>query len=472
MNASSTLNTPVFAVVGHPNKGKSSIVATLAESERIAIADLPGTTTRADRYSLSLAGREHYALVDTPGFQRAGAVLAWLTATQSAAHERSQAVADFVRVHAQDPDFADECELLRPILDGAGILYVVDGSKPFGAEFEIEMEILRWTGRPRMALINMIGEDDYQQEWLQGLGQFFSIVRVFDAMRARYEARLALLGAFGELEEAWRTPLSDAVTALRAERARRMRFAAQDIADALFDALTHAERASIDEREERSHLADTLTAKLQSRLRRRERKARDAVQGHYRHADLDRHEVDVGLSELDLFTEEGWELFGLSKQQLVLSGAVSGAVAGFGIDALIGGASLMLGSGVGALIGGVTTWLGSSELAKIEILGSPLGGEVIQVGPVRAPNFAWVWLGRAWVHHHLVSERNHALREKISATVQNNEHLMDGLPQELRRDLGKVFAEIRGGSTGARERLRELVLRVLECEPVDEGVGG
>ena len=45
-----------------------------------------------------------------------------------------------------DPRFKDECELLRPILAGAGILYVVDGAHPYGAEYEAEMEALKGSG--------------------------------------------------------------------------------------------------------------------------------------------------------------------------------------------------------------------------------------------------------------------------------------------------------------------------------------
>ena len=37
-------------------------------------------------------------------------------------------VRTFVEVHRRQSLFADECELLEPILNGAGILYVVDGS--------------------------------------------------------------------------------------------------------------------------------------------------------------------------------------------------------------------------------------------------------------------------------------------------------------------------------------------------------
>ena len=45
-------------------------------------------------------------------------------------------------------------ELLTPILEGAGILYVVDAGAPYRENYEAEMEILRWTGRPSMAVIN------------------------------------------------------------------------------------------------------------------------------------------------------------------------------------------------------------------------------------------------------------------------------------------------------------------------------
>ncbi len=165
---------PIFAVVGHPNKGKSSIVATLAEDEEIVIGPVPGTTRRSHRNTFSIDGEPQYVLVDTPGFQRAGAVLEWLEAHATGAHERPRIVEEFVKTHLRDERFADECELLKPMLDGAGILYVVDGAKPYGPEYELEMQVLQWTGRPRMALINLIGKGDYVDDWRQALDQYFS----------------------------------------------------------------------------------------------------------------------------------------------------------------------------------------------------------------------------------------------------------------------------------------------------------
>ena len=73
-------NSPVFAVVGHPNKGKSSVVATLSQNDAIAIALEPGTTRKRQAYPLSVDDNILYTLVDTPGFQRPRRVLEWLEA--------------------------------------------------------------------------------------------------------------------------------------------------------------------------------------------------------------------------------------------------------------------------------------------------------------------------------------------------------------------------------------------------------
>lgn len=452
---------PTFAVVGHPNKGKSSIVATLAEDDAIEIGPTPGTTREAQRYTFRLDGEPHYVLVDTPGFQRVKGVFDWLQTRAKGAHERSGLVAEFVRTHADDERFRDECELLQPMIDGAGILYVVDGAKPYGPEYELEMQVLQWTGRPRMALINLIGEGDYVEEWRQALGQYFSIVRVFDAVHADFTKRVALLRGFGELDESWREPIERAIAALQTERVRRRDRAAVEIADCLIDVLSLTERATLRPGDDAIEPEARLTAALQDRIRKREERTREAVQGLYRHRGLQRQNATTQLLDADIFTEEGWELFGLSHTQLLISGVVSGVVAGGGIDVLLGGATLLLGAGIGALIGGAGAWFGGDRLAKVEVLGQSLGGRVLRVGPVTSPNFPWVMLGRAWVHHRLVAERNHARREAISLEVAAEQHLMDAMPDDLRKRLSGLFKRVVGGDRDPATR-RALGARVGE----------
>lgn len=457
---------PSFAVVGHPNKGKSSIVATLAENERIAVSPMPGTTRSADSYTLTVNGNPLYALVDTPGFQRAGAVLAWLRDHERDASERALVVAEFVEQHKSDPKFHDECELLRPILTGAGILYVVDGTKPYGAEYELEMQILQWTGRPRMALINMIGDGDYASQWRQALDQYFSIVRTFDALRADFDARVSLLRAFRELDENWRNPLDQAVEALQQERQRQLQRCAVEISDMLCDCVSMSCEAPVphDWQQADPSLEAELQARLLSQIRTRERRARNTVQAIYRMEATERDEADLELVDQDLFTASTWALFGLSKAQLLAAGSVSGALAGGGLDALVGGTSLLAGTLLGGLIGGASAWFGSDELARVKVLGAELGGRVLRAGPIRSQNFPWVLLGRAWLHHRLVSERNHALRSAITVDVKNQQQVFDDVDADVRKQLNQAFGQVRDGDIPGetRQKIKRNVTRVLQ----------
>ncbi|MCH1550354.1 MAG: hypothetical protein L7T19_04280, partial [Pseudomonadales bacterium] len=105
--------------------------------------------------------------------------------------------------------------------------------------------------------------------------------------------------------------------------------------------------------------------------------------------------------------------------------------------------------------------------AKAKVLGSPLGGTTLRVGPVSAPNFPWVFLGRAWAHHHLVAERNHALRDAISTVIAEQGNVMDRVDHALRRELAQIFLALgKEGRTAALvDRLKERVITLLEASP-------
>jgi hypothetical protein len=460
------LTHPIFAIVGHPNKGKSSIVATLAEDESVAISPDPGTTRKSRGYQMRIDEQVLYELVDTPGFQRPRAVLSWLQEHERGADERAAVVEEFVATHRGDERFRDECELLQPIIDGAGILYVVDGAHPYGTEYEAEMEILRWTGRPRMALINMIGPGDFVEDWRRALNQYFSIVRVFDAQRADFSKRLELLRAFRELGEVgaqWSRALDQAVAALERDRADRRRRAAAEIADLLIDVLSMHESAPAPEGVDQKRLTAELIAKLKARVRRREQSARRLVQDLYGHRALDASEEEVSVLAEDLFSKRSFLVFGLSARQLALTGAAAGAVTGGMIDLAVGGASLLLGAGIGAAIGGVGAVLGADRLARVQVLGTPLGGFRLTVGPITTPNAPWVILGRAVLHHRLVAERNHARRDALILDASAGAHLGDAIDPAVRKRMAVSFKRIREDGGLAPDRREALIDDVQSC---------
>lgn len=457
---------PTFAIVGHPNKGKSSIVATLAEDEAVAISADPGTTRHARGFQMQSDGRVLYELIDTPGFQRPRALLDWLQSKERTASERPAVVREFVAHHEGDSRFRDECELLRPILAGAGILYVVDGAHPYGVEYEAEMEILRWTGQPRMALINMIGPGDHVDEWRRALNQYFSIVRVFDALRADFGKRLELLRAFRELSEvdqSWAQSLEQAVDILQKDRKARQRRAATEVANLLIEVLAVRESAPCPEGTDQLQLREELTERLRKRIEQREQSARRAVQELYRHRALQMQSSQFDLLTTDLFSKRSFSVFGLSNAQLSMTGAATGALAGGAIDAAVGGASLLLGAGIGALAGGLGAIFSSTRLAKVQLLGTPLGGHRLIVGPISAPNLPWVILGRSLLHHRLVAETNHARRESLVLEADAGEHLSGMIDASRRRRMTRLFQSIREQSGLPTQQRDELISDIVSA---------
>ncbi len=122
---------------------------------------------------------------------------------------------------------------------------------------------------------------------------------------------------------------------------------------------------------------------------------------------------------------------------------------------------------MGALLGGAGALIGGTELARVKVLGQALGGRTLQVGPVKAPNFPWVMLGRAWAHQRLVAERNHARREVMSLSMASDDHLMDRLPDRLRRDLAASLRRLtrNPADSDARRSLAAAVDELLAREP-------
>ncbi|MFK7787899.1 MAG: GTPase/DUF3482 domain-containing protein [Phycisphaeraceae bacterium] len=442
---------PTFAVVGHPNKGKSSIVATLARKGSVKIAPRPGTTTTADHFPVGVEGQSLYTLIDTPGFENARRALAWMREHDTSADQRNEVVRRFMREHANDASFRNEVELLGPIVAGAGVLYVVDGSVPYSDEYEAEMEILRWTGQPRMALINPIGQADFIDSWRNALDQYFSIVRVFNAVTAAFDKHVDLLRAFGELRQAWAEPMGRAVKALEQDRADKRLRSARKLAESLADMLTLTESKSLSRDEPSEPHREPLQDALRGKLRQFERRARREVELVYDHAGLE-HESnatseDHELLKGDLFSETAWILFGLQKRHLIVAGVAGGAATGGVVDASVGGASVLFGTLIGALVGGGLGWYSAGRVAKIPTksrwLGGVLGGKRLTCGPIQNVNFPFVVLGRARLHHALIAGRNHAAQGPIKLRFEEQDAgQLNPLTGEQTRALSRLFAKL------------------------------
>lgn len=463
-------STPLFVVVGNVNQGKSSVVAALSENEAIPIDSYPGTTKHAGTYVFKSADRELFRIVDTPGFQRPRQLLAWLQARTKSAADRPRAVREFVETMAEGGEFHDEVELLRPLLEGAGILYVVDASSHLEPSNEAEMEILRWTGQPAMALINRVRDRDHADEWRPTLRQFFHIVREFDAHRACFDDRVALLRGFREIRAEWSAAIDTAVAAMESEwRARRKRSAAV-IADLMCKALAHVEHRAVAEGVDESAVSVELEDAYKAAQRKLEIAARDEVERVFRHPGLERDDPSVELLREDLFSETVWKAFGLTRTQLLKYGAGWGAAIGAGIDLAVGGLSFFTGTLIGAGIGAAAGWWGGQHVARVWPSSSKLArtllpfetGRFVAIGPVTSPRYAWVLLDRALVHCLAVRDRSHARRDALELAKTG---VVAELSKERRDALDRAMRDVLAGI--AKGQASELDVARLETAIVN-----
>ncbi len=440
---------PVLVVVGNVNQGKSSVVAALSEDDLIPIASHPGTTRVSGVYKIRVGERELFRIVDTPGFQRPRQVLAWLRQRATSAAERPAAVGAFVDAHAGDDAFSNEVELLRPILDGAGILYVVDASSRLEPSNEAEMEILRWTGRPAAALINRVRGRDRADEWRPTLRQFFHLVREFDAHAARFQDRIALLRGFREIGHEWSAAIDEAVAVMQREWAARRNRAAEGITSLMADALAHVERKPAPEGTEEAPLRRSLEEAYREAQRRFEWEARHKVENIYHHPNLMRDDAALELLREDLFAETTWRVLGLTRTQLATYGTAWGATIGASIDLMVGGLSFFAGAAIGAGTGALAGWFAGRQVAQVWTNSSRLArelfpsntGRFMAMGPVVSPRYAWVLLDRALVHFRAVRDRSHARRDALELG-QAPAGIVASLPKELRDATDKAMRAV------------------------------
>lgn len=453
------MSEPVFVVVGHVNRGKSSIVSTLAADDSVGIDAYPGTTTHNRTFPMRIGGRTLYTLIDTPGFERARQALAWLQERATATADRRATVEQFLATHENSGEFRQECELLRPIMAGGAILYVVDGSVPFSPHYEAEMEILRWTTQPRMALINRIRQQDHTAAWRSVLDQYFSLSREFDAHAAGFEHRLRLLRALRELREDWHAPLDEAIGRLVEDRHQRARDSAMAIAELLADVVTHVEQEKLATDVDPEPCKPKLAERYFEHLRSREQRSRQELMDVYQHRVLEVRETGIAAVEGDLFNLATWSRLGLSRRQMDAAATAAGALLGGAVDVAVGGASFLLGAAIGSAVGFVGSRLAWDRLVEVRVMGQSLGGRLLQIGPMTNPRFPWVVLDRAMLYHEVVANRAHAKRDAIElATADEQAGRVAKLPADVRNRLEALFTRLRKGpSPEAKAQIREQI---------------
>lgn len=458
-----------FAVVGHPNEGKSSVVSTLTERDDIRISSTPGETEHAVEYTVELDQKPLLRFVDTPGFQVPKKTLKWLS--KRPVDEDAQAISDsFNRDFSGRSAFVHDGRILQAVAETHGVLYVIDAGKPIGPDDMAEMEILRRMGKTRMAVLNSKGDDsEFDEQWRSALNRHFNAVRRFNAREAAFDERIRLLSALRLTGQHWEETLEGVISALNIDRDGRFSRAADIICSLITDCMLKTIKAPLKDGEKPEDIQLSMMPTYADWLREREKSAQKEIREEFRH----RHfEMDLNNGDLmnhDLFAKETWRVLGLNRKQLATVSALAGAAAGAAVDLALGEITFGVFMAGGALLAGVSGLAGSRPLSQVKVrvagINQQLGRRYVELGPPKGVQMAFILVDRALLYLDTVSRWAHAKRERADPGKQPT--ILPKTRQWSRKNQDAVsrFALklIKGKSTEQElENLRKVLIDVIK----------
>ena len=409
---------PTFAVIGHPNEGKSSVVSTLTENDRIMITSTPGETRRSKEFPIEVDGKVILSFIDTPGFQHSTQILKWFNKYQKENKSAEGVLDAFLEEFRDSKSFHHDVQLLKPIAAGAAVIFVVDASHPMRKHDKYEMEILRLIGCPRMALINSKEESLYLEEWKSELNRHYNIIREFNAHHASFAERIKLLEALKAMQQDWESDLSSAIEALTENWQARLSEVADNICGMIEKIISYKESALLDEeKKDEEELKIDLLARYKKNVTKLESRCHNSIRKLFRHEVFDGElETKVMFGENDLFASDTWKVLGLSRTQLAATSSLAGAAGGAVVDLALPGLTFGVFSAGGALIGGLSAFFGAKKISNMRIgnklWSKKLGGQKLQLGPLKKDSpLIYIIIDRALLYFDTISQWSHARRQ-------------------------------------------------------------
>ncbi|MFO7862252.1 MAG: GTPase/DUF3482 domain-containing protein [Desulfosalsimonas sp.] len=450
---------PVFAVLGHPNEGKSSVVATLAENDAVPVSPTPGETRECRDYPVFIDDTEVIRFVDTPGFQNPRAAHKWIT--QNADPEKAW-IDEFIRAHEKNTEFAHECRLLTPLAAGAGVIFVVDGTRPVRTADRLEMDILRLTGAPRMAVINTKDREhgDYIEDWKTAARMHFNVIRIFDAQRASFAERMDLLKSLKAIDPDWDEALQRVIDAFETDWHVRLEQTAAIITDLLASVLQYRAKKTIHDASGTEAVEKQLAAQYRQQVANMEKKAHHQIKKRFKHNIFSYDLPDHSLAGQDLFSEKTIKALGLTRSQMAWAGAGIGAGIGAKADLALAGLGFGVFTALGGALGAGSAAWGSRKISRAKIKGQALGGLRIQAGPVKNDQLLFVIIDRMLIYFWHVINWAHSRRDRPEASSDLDAGVSEFLSarwnQQQKTISRRFFKEVRQkGPAGDQQAYRE-----------------
>ncbi len=443
---SDQFNIPAFAIIGHPNEGKSTIVSTLAEDDNVRISPIPGETVECMHFPVTVDGNEIIRFIDTPGFQNPRKALNWL---HKYAGNDKDILKSFISENRSEKNLSDECRLLDPIAKGAGIIYIVDGSRPVRKTDTVEMEILRLTGQPRIAVINSKDSDTtFIQDWKREFLKHFNSVRVFNGHTATYIERIELFESLRAIFQDWEKPLTHVIEAFRQDWANRNKAVASDTIEMLVKAISYKETVKSSNDKDIKKIKKKQLENYQKRITALENALCKKIKTRFRHNIFNYDLPQASILNTDLFDEESIRVLGLKPNQIAIVGGATGSMIGVAADVAAHGITFGLFTAIGGASGAGYAYINKNKMVRTRVAGLKIGKRKISTGPCRNIQFMYVILDRTLLYYAHVINWAHGRRSTSPITEKScktKPGMVSDLPAEARKSLDRMFTIISKG---------------------------
>ena len=352
---------------------------------------------------------------------------------------------------------------------------MVDGSRPLRNIDKAEMEILRLTGRPRMAIINCKDEDSsFLEGWQREFRKHFNSIRLFNANKATYGQRIALLNSLKSIDQNLEGVIESVIRAFQADWQNRNLQTAALIVAMLSESLLYYKSVACPPGADEEKLKEELHTKYTEFVSKRERTAHQQIRKLFKHNIFNLQLPNHSILQQDLFAAKTWQFLGLTASQLTMAGALSGAALGAGLDTLAAGITFGVFTAIGGAFGAAAAAMkGKEMLTGARLLGMKLDQQKLQVGPVTNVQLLYILLDRALLYYSHIINWAHGRRDYPEGVSQDNEKGEDkrgytsGWSKQERRVCDRFFKNLQSNYLPDRDQ-GETEMNVLLQEKLRE----
>ena len=425
-----------IAIVGDPNKGKSSFVSTFAYNDGIAVSSNSGETIKSSCHPLKIKDETVYELYDTPGFNNDEKLLEYINENETKFLNVYQLITNFIEDYKENNDFSKDIEILKVLITKPIIIYIVNSSNEYNPSFNCSLEIIDKFSLPSFIIYNQHDKDkDERKSWKNIENKYFISSFEYNVLDSSFNNKIDFLEMLEKniQDKTIKEQLCKSIKILNKDFERRLDFSYEELSDRFYKIINHTKeyngllKKNI-ENKEKEFIAEI---KLQ------EKSFYSLIEKEWGFYNLTKHIEDFKNIEITSKT------FGSKKYLIggILAGAGAGGVAGGQMDVGFFGYALgiptLLGTIGGGIVGGVSSIIAKDKINKKT--GGFLNKKTTKLS-INNLNIKLSILSKLYLFVDLLSNRSHAIREEF--TLEEKENLFDDIfNNEHHKEIRRILKE-------------------------------